>query len=245
MNDPSLRNPVYQPLTDQQLSVVDDLCDRFDRELVNGTSPRIEDFLTSAPESARKSLLAELLSMELEYRAQQNDQPAAQDYAERFPDDDDVITNVFRSDDTTQIGTGIEISSFADSVPADIGNFRLIEEVGRGGMGIVWLAEQHQPVRRRVALKLIKAELTSKDVIARFAAEKQALAMMDHANIARVLDAGTTNDDRPYFVMELVDGIPITQYCDDNKLSVDERLKLSRFAKPFSTRTKKELFIAI
>ena len=93
-------------------------------------------------------------------------------------------------------------------------------------MGVVWLAEQDKPVKRRVALKLIKAELNSKDVIARFDAEKQALAMMDHPNIARVFDAGTTDDRRPYFVMELVDGISITQYCDDNKLSVDERLKL-------------------
>ncbi len=93
-------------------------------------------------------------------------------------------------------------------------------------MGVVWLAEQDRPVRRRVALKLINSEFASNDVIARFSAEKQAIALMDHQNIARVLDAGTTNDGRPYFVMELVDGIPITQYCDDNKLSVDERLKL-------------------
>lgn len=81
-------------------------------------------------------------------------------------------------------------------------------------------------MKRRVALKLIKSELNSNDVIARFETEKQALAMMDHPNIARVLDAGTTKDSRPYFVMELVDGVSITEYCDDNKLSVDERLKL-------------------
>lgn len=93
-------------------------------------------------------------------------------------------------------------------------------------MGVVWLAEQTHPVKRRVALKQIKRELTSKEVIARFEAEKRALALMDHPNIARVLDAGATDDGQPYFVMELVDGVPITQYCDDNKLSVDERLKL-------------------
>jgi eukaryotic-like serine/threonine-protein kinase len=93
-------------------------------------------------------------------------------------------------------------------------------------MGVVWLAEQDEPVKRRVAIKLIKADLNSKDVLARFDAEKQALAMMDHPNIARVLDAGTTDEGRPYFVMELVEGVPITGYCDDNKLSIDERLKL-------------------
>jgi hypothetical protein len=93
-------------------------------------------------------------------------------------------------------------------------------------MGSVWMAEQEKPVRRRVALKLVRADLGSKEILARFEAERQALAMMDHQNIAKVLDAGTTEGGIPYFVMELVKGIPITQFCDDNKLSIDERLEL-------------------
>ena len=107
-----------------------------------------------------------------------------------------------------------------------IGNYKLLQRIGVGGMGEVWMAEQEKPVRRRVALKLIKAGMDSDQIVARFEAERQALAMMDHQNIAKVLDAGTTEDGRPYFVMELVQGISITQYCDKNKLSVNDRLNL-------------------
>ena len=107
-----------------------------------------------------------------------------------------------------------------------IGPYKLLQQIGEGGMGTVWMAEQERPVRRRVALKLVRGEFGSKETIARFEAERQALAMMDHQNIAKVLDAGTTDSGSPYFVMELVKGIPITQYCDDNKLSIPERLEL-------------------
>ena len=93
-------------------------------------------------------------------------------------------------------------------------------------MGTVWMAEQEKPVRRRVALKLIRSELASKEVIARFEAERQALAMMDHQNIAKILDAGTTETGSPYFVMELVKGIPINKYCDRKKLNPNKRLEL-------------------
>ena len=93
-------------------------------------------------------------------------------------------------------------------------------------MGVVYMAEQQEPVRRKVALKIIKPGMDSRQVIARFEAERQALAMMDHQNIARVLDAGTTESGRPYFVMELVHGVPITQFCDDNQLTPRERLEL-------------------
>ena len=87
-------------------------------------------------------------------------------------------------------------------------------------MGVVWLAEQTHPVRRKVALKIIKPGMDSRQVIARFEAERQALALMDHPNIAKVLDAGTTESGRPYFVMELVEGVPITEYCDDHNLTL-------------------------
>ncbi|MCU1293594.1 MAG: pkn1 5, partial [Bryobacterales bacterium] len=106
------------------------------------------------------------------------------------------------------------------------GRYKLVEPVGEGGMGVVWMARQTEPVRRVVAVKLIKAGMDSKAVLARFEAERQALAMMEHPNIAKVLDAGTTNAGRPYFVMELVRGIRITDYCDQANLSTKERLEL-------------------
>jgi WD40 repeat protein/serine/threonine protein kinase len=107
-----------------------------------------------------------------------------------------------------------------------IGPYKLLEQVGEGGMGVVYVAEQAEPIRRRVALKIIKPGMDTKQVIARFEAERQALAMMDHPNIARVLDAGTTEVGRPYFVMELVRGMPITEYCDKARLSPRQRLEL-------------------
>src|SRR5437868_4732303 len=100
-----------------------------------------------------------------------------------------------------------------------IGPYRLMEAIGEGGFGLVFVAEQQQPVRRKVALKIIKPGMDTRDVVARFEAERQALALMDHPNIARVLDAGTTSSGRPYFVMELVKGITITDYCDQQQLT--------------------------
>ena len=107
-----------------------------------------------------------------------------------------------------------------------IGPYKLREKIGEGGMGVVYLAEQEKPVRRRVALKVIKPGMDTGQVVARFEAERQALAMMDHPSIARVLDAGATESGRPYFVMELVKGVPITEYCDTVHLTPKERLEL-------------------
>src|SRR6266404_5825398 len=107
-----------------------------------------------------------------------------------------------------------------------IGPYKLLEQIGEGGFGVVFMAEQQHPVRRKVALKVVKPGMDTRQVVARFEAERQALAMMDHTNIARVLDAGTTDSGRPYFVMELVRGIPITGFCDDNRLTPRERLEL-------------------
>ena len=118
-----------------------------------------------------------------------------------------------------------------DTTPAEepgtvIGPYKLLEQIGEGGMGTVWMAQQTEPVKRLVAVKLIKAGMDSKQVIARFEAERQALALMDHPNIARVLDAGTTDAGRPYFVMDLVKGVPITKYCDEHHLTPRQRLEL-------------------
>ena len=114
------------------------------------------------------------------------------------------------------------------SVPGPvIGNYKLLQVIGEGGMGTVYMAEQTTPVRRTVALKLIKAGMDSRQILARFGAERQALALMDHPNIARVFDAGATDTGRPYFVMELVKGIPITRFCDERRLTTRERLELA------------------
>jgi eukaryotic-like serine/threonine-protein kinase len=111
--------------------------------------------------------------------------------------------------------------------PGDrIGRYKLLQEIGEGGCGVVYMAEQQEPVRRRVALKIIKLGMDTKQVVARFEAERQALALMDHSNIAKVFDAGTTETGRPFFVMELVRGVPITEYCDKNNLTTRERLEL-------------------
>jgi serine/threonine protein kinase/WD40 repeat protein len=107
-----------------------------------------------------------------------------------------------------------------------IGRYKLLQQIGEGGCGVVYMAEQEEPVRRRVALKVIKLGMDTKTVIARFEAERQALALMDHPNIAKVLDAGATDTGRPYFVMELVRGVKITDYCDESHLSAAERLRL-------------------
>jgi tetratricopeptide (TPR) repeat protein len=114
----------------------------------------------------------------------------------------------------------------AETVGSAIGPYSLLEKVGEGGMGTVWMAVQTEPVRRTVALKLIKPGMDSKQVLARFDAERQALALMDHPHIARVLDAGATSAGHPYFVMELVRGVPVTRYCDEHRLTVGQRLEL-------------------
>jgi eukaryotic-like serine/threonine-protein kinase len=131
------------------------------------------------------------------------------------PDDD-----LPRTPAATVIGDG------AVQVGTVIGSYKLMEQIGEGGFGLVFVAEQQKPVRRRVAIKVIKPGMDTEEVITRFEAERQALALMDHPNIARVLDAGATDSGRPYFVMELVHGVPITEYCDRNRLTPRARLQL-------------------
>ncbi len=138
-----------------------------------------------------------------------------------------------------RIGSFMEAAAFQPSTPLaeeslpmmdltgqTIGPYKLLQKLGEGGMGVVYMADQDHPVRRRVAIKVVRAGMDSSHIAARFEQERVALAMMDHPNIARVLDAGTTSDGRPYFAMELVKGIPITEYCDQYHLSLRERLEL-------------------
>jgi serine/threonine-protein kinase len=129
-------------------------------------------------------------------------------------------------DQPAMVESGATIDQPVTHLGDTIGPYKLREVIGEGGMGTVYVAEQEKPIRRKVAIKVIKSGMDSKVVIARFEAERQALALMDHPNIAKVLDAGTTETGQPYFVMELVKGQPITNYCDENRLSADERIRL-------------------
>ncbi|MBN1973917.1 MAG: protein kinase [Sedimentisphaerales bacterium] len=130
--------------------------------------------------------------------------------------------------DSPALGAGLfnENNAISEGPGTIIGRYKLLEKIGEGGMAVVYMAEQQEPIRRKVALKIIKLGMDTKQVIARFEAERQALAIMDHPNIAKVFDAGATETGRPYFVMELVTGVSITEYCDKNNLSTKERLAL-------------------
>jgi serine/threonine protein kinase len=128
--------------------------------------------------------------------------------------------------ETTVDSTGTHVVPVIERPGDRIGRYKLLEKLGEGGCGVVYVAEQEEPVRRRVALKVIKLGMDTRSVVARFEAERQALAMMDHTNIARMLDAGTTSAGRPFFVMELVRGIKITEYCDQVRLDTRQRLDL-------------------
>jgi serine/threonine protein kinase/tetratricopeptide (TPR) repeat protein len=161
------------------------------------------------------------------YRAGEN--PALEEYVERRPDLACQIRDLLSAAlAMEQPGAGLtfDFTPEKERVGAMIGRYKLLQRIGEGGFGVVYMAEQQHPIQRKVALKVIKPGFDTKQVIARFEAERQALALMDHENIAKVLDAGATDSGRPYFVMELVHGLPITQFCDENELPPRERLEL-------------------
>jgi serine/threonine protein kinase/Tol biopolymer transport system component len=135
-------------------------------------------------------------------------------------------TNSFLDAPALEVTTDMEMVSPPEISGETIGRYKLLEKIGEGGMAVVYMAQQEQPIRRKVALKIIKVGMDTKQVIARFEAERQALALMDHPHIAKFLDAGSTDGGRPYFVMELVKGMSITEYCDRNSLSTKARLDL-------------------
>src|SRR4051794_31032593 len=165
-----------------------------------------------------------------EERAAYLDQACAGDaelrrHVERLLSAQPKVGNFLQAAAPGRSDTALEVP-LAERPGTVIGPYKLLQQIGEGGMGVVYMAEQQEPVRRKVALKIIKPGMDSRQVIARFEAERQALAMMDHQNIAKVLDGGATDTGRPYFVMELVHGIALTKYCDDNKLPLRQRLEL-------------------
>ena len=228
-------------MTDSEISIrkkIDAICDTFENEWSNDNPANIQSYLDRIGAQYRDRLLLSLIEVDIALRRKDNSSLSAEHYtdlgeaavshAEKILSDDLDVTvppgdsNAFNSSEET--ATAPTANSVSNS--EQIGPYKLLQQIGEGGMGAVWMAQQEHPIRRRVALKLIRADMGSKEIIARFEAERQALAMMDHQNIARVLDAGATDDGNPYFVMELVKGITVTQYCDNNKLSIKERLEL-------------------
>jgi serine/threonine protein kinase/formylglycine-generating enzyme required for sulfatase activity len=202
------------------LEEIERICSEFESALKRGESPQIEDYLRAWKGPGGSRLFYELLLLELHYGHQKGALPPPAEYARRFGDQAEVIEAAFAS--TFSEGPALS----AVTLPPKIGPYRILEVLGEGGMGIVYLAEQQEPVRRRVALKLIKIGMDTREVVARFEAERQALAMMDHPNLAKVYDAGSTPDGRPYFAMEYVPGLPITDHADRNRLTTHERLEL-------------------
>lgn len=158
---------------------------------------------------AREAYLEDACGGNAELRSEVADLLAAFEQAGSF------LKNPAVEADAKAFGPTVDMPAIAEAPGQMIGRYKLLQQIGEGGMGSVYMAEQEKPIRRRVALKIIKLGMDSKQVIARFEAERQALALMEHQNIARVLDAGTTKTGRPYFVMELVKGVPITEYCDN------------------------------
>jgi serine/threonine protein kinase/tetratricopeptide (TPR) repeat protein len=179
---------------------------------------RVQSLFLAAVEAgtpaARAALLGQECGTDAELRRRVEALLRAHDASDSFPDEPSRVLAA-TVDDPIRERPG-----------AVIGPYKLMEQIGEGGMGLVFVAEQQQPVRRKVALKVIKPGMDTRHVIARFEAERQALALMDHPNIAKVLDGGTTDSRRPYFVMELVKGVPITDYCDQNQVPIRQRLEL-------------------
>ncbi len=221
-------------LLEDELIQINHACNRFEQAWQNGLRPNVEGFLAGVEGRDFDLLIKELLPLEIAYRHRKGIPLSLEDCLSRFPDLDrtwlkEAIDNATEQDLSRSDEAKSEPlwdTATMESLGGHIDNYELIEKIGEGGFGIVYQAEQRKPMRRSVAIKILKPGMDSKQVMARFEAERQALAIMDHPNIARVYDAGATDKGRPYFVMELVRGVPITEYCDQCKLSIQERLTL-------------------
>jgi WD40 repeat protein/serine/threonine protein kinase len=212
------------------------------RLLRAGAPCRVEDLLAAYPAVAADANSAlELIYTEFVVRDQLGQQPQTTDWLARFPQWRDDLAQLFEvhtavAGASATVGEprpGAPVAAASSAAGAVIGPYKLLKKIGEGGFGVVYLAEQRQPVRRQVAVKILKPGMDSRQITARFEAEQQALALMDHPNIARVFDGGQTADEpggvgpgRSYFVMELVKGVPITEYCDQAQLATRDRLGL-------------------
>jgi WD40 repeat protein/serine/threonine protein kinase len=188
------------------------------------------DALAIADPQQRAAFLSQACATDGALRREVEELMQAHTAAHQFLRDDPTFAEVraalVDSADALRLRNAVSDARMSETPGDRIGHYKLLEQIGEGGCGVVYMAEQEKPVRRRVALKVIKLGMDTKQVVARFEAERQALALMDHPSIAKVFDAGVTEAGRPYFVMELVRGTKITEYCDDNELSARERLEL-------------------
>ena len=208
-----------------------------------GTAPDLAEFLADLDFSQRRHALQVLIPIDIQQRFQAGENVRADLYSPYGDSAIAIAAELFSGEapDTPaeELQTRFESApsnsdseSFSVEQPESAATnlitdrYRLINKIGQGGMGTVWLAQQEKPMRRRVAIKIIGKTMDSNEALARFGAERQALAMMNHPNIAKVLDAGMTEDGRPFFAMELVKGVSITRYCDDHRLTIEERLEL-------------------
>jgi serine/threonine protein kinase len=207
--------------------------ERFEDGWKRGEPEPLESLLSESDGPERDELMRQALGIELDYRRRNGEHPTSEEYLARLPGAAGVIRGAFgrdrqdRSPDDPD-ATLTQHLPLVEGRPTSIGPYRLVEKLGEGGMGTVYLAEQETPVKRRVALKVIKSGMESVQIITRFETEKQALARMAHPNIARVFDGGVTDCGQPYFVMEYMKGLPITEYCHKNITDISDRIGLFR-----------------
>jgi serine/threonine protein kinase/WD40 repeat protein len=224
----------FSDLSVEQALLLDGVCNTFEAKWRSGGRPDVWAAVLELPEALRPTALKELVALDVFYRRRAGERPSTAEYASKFPDlDADWLAGVVNEGLSaagtadTERGEARWHSPAVQSLGAVIaGKYTLVEHIGAGGMGTVYRARQSDPVKRDVALKLIKDGLDSKTVLARFDAERQALALMDHPNIARIYDGGTTDSGQPFFVMELIAGVPLTQFCDQKRLRIPARLEL-------------------
>ncbi len=223
----SNENP-FADLSDEQLRILHSISEAFESDLRNEKPVRIESFLHQVPAELRADGFCDLFAIELEWRRLHSACPDASEYRHRFPEFHDHIDRILKAETQRTISdsssprakksdsaiSGPSVLTLAAGCMID-NRYEIVELIGEGGMGSVYLADQREPVTRQVAIKFIKGGMDSKAVQARFDIERQALALMDHPGIARVFDGGQTAGGLPYFVMEFVSGVPITRYYDD------------------------------
>ena len=233
-------------MTSENNSTAFDLLDLENKFLdawqTDGDHPNLRNFIKGLSQEDCEEALQALIPIDVQYRFQDGQDPTAEIYESVSEKAVEIAKELF-ADETPvtpveKFATQMAVRPESDSdswdphistrAPKNLitDRYRRHHKIGQGGMGAVWMAQQEKPMRRRVAIKIIGKSLDSEEALGRFAAERQALAMMNHPNIAKVLDAGYTEDDRPFFAMELVKGIPITQYCNDNQLPIEQRLGL-------------------
>ena len=198
------------------------LFDQFDEQWKQGNRPAIDEFMKQVDANDLDQVARELIAIDIEYRRKNSEEISADDYSEFHPKAIEFARHCLVDNDTLIESNERTITETIEN----IGPYHLLEVIGQGGMGTVWKAQQHQPIERTLAIKLIKPGLGSKEIIARFESERRALAMMDHPSIAKIHEAGTTSENRPYFAMEWVDGLPVTDFCSEHVLNIKQKLQL-------------------